>query len=379
MKQKIIFGNGKINEIPGLIDERIVKRIFLVTGKRSFELSGAKKKTEIIKNNFQTFHYETTGEYPKIEEIVKGIRYFNESDIDLVLAVGGGNVIDTAKSINILAAHSDEPEDIISGKKKISFKGKELIAVPTTAGSGSESTHFAVVYSGIHKFSIADEFILPDTAVIDPKLTYSLDSKTTAVTGIDAFSQALESYWAVGSTSESRKYSAEAIELILKFLPKSVNEPDEESRENMCRASNLAGRAINIAKTTAPHALSYAMTSHFGISHGQAVCVTLPEFLEFNYGLSDGNKADRLEIENYFSEMKELTELFGCKDIPEVKIKIREFIKSIGLKTTLSELGIKNSEDLNIILKNVNAERLGNNPRKISAAEMEKILQKILI
>ncbi|MBK9332882.1 MAG: phosphonoacetaldehyde reductase [Ignavibacteria bacterium] len=378
MNQKIIIENGCLSNITDLIDQQIIKRIFLVTGKNSYAASGAERKLGALRRNFEIVHYNDIGEIPEINKIKTGVEIFKDSDCDLVIAAGGGSVIDTAKSINIISAHDFDAEDIVTGRKKISTKGKELIAVPTTAGSGSESTHFAVVYSGIDKYSLADEFILPEIAVIDPELTYSLDSRITAVTGIDAFAQAAESYWSVNSNSESREYSKEALKLILKNLKNCVCEPDENARFNMCMASNLAGRAINITKTTAPHALSYAMTSHFGIPHGQAVCITLPEFLEFNYFLTDENISAGINKEEHRDLMNELSLILGYKNISDAKMFMKGFIDSLGLKIKLSDLGISNAEDVKIITENVNTERLSNNPRKLSKEELERILLDII-
>ncbi|MBK8982189.1 MAG: phosphonoacetaldehyde reductase [Ignavibacteria bacterium] len=378
MNQKIIIENGCLRNITDLIDQQIIKRIFLVTGTNSYAASGAETKLGTFRRNFEVVHYNDIGEIPEINKIKDGVEIFKDSDCDIVIAAGGGSVIDTAKSINIISAHDFEAEDIVTGKKKISIKGKELIAVPTTAGSGSESTHFAVVYSGIEKYSLADEFILPEIALIDPELTYSLDERITAVTGIDAFSQAAESYWSVNSNAESREYSKEALKLILKNLKKCVNEPDENARHNMSKASNLAGRAINITKTTAPHALSYAMTSHFGIPHGQAVCITLPEFLEFNYFLTDENISAGIKTDEHRNLMNELSLILGYKNIFDAKMFMKEFIDSLGLKIKLSDLGIKSADDIKVITENVNTERLSNNPRKLSKEELERILLDIV-
>ena len=127
-------------------------------------------------------------------------------------AVGGGSVIDTAKMIKIFSANKGNPESYIRGEKEIEKSGPPMVAVPTTSGTGSESTHFAVVYIGKTKYSLAHkEHVLPEYAIVDPKFTYCLPKRITAETGIDALGQAIESYWAVGSTDESKGYAREAI------------------------------------------------------------------------------------------------------------------------------------------------------------------------
>ena len=170
---------------------------------------------------------------------------------------------------------------LATNKAEISSPGKKLIAIPTTSGSGSEATHFAVVYVGGEKFSVAHPiYMLPNVVVLNPSLTYSMDSYQTALSGVDAFAQAMESYWSVNSTEESKKYSIEALELIIEHLPLAVNYNDN-SRDIMLHAANLAGKAINIAKTSGAHAISYVLTSKFNIPHGQAVALTLPAWYDF--------------------------------------------------------------------------------------------------
>jgi alcohol dehydrogenase class IV len=184
------------------------KKIFLVTGKHSFELSGAK---EILSEQLKSYSIVNFNDFtanPKIDNIKEGIELFNDNDCDVVIAVGGGSVIDMAKSINILSVQNGDPKNIIQGREKILNKGKNLIAIPTTSGAGSEATHFAVVYIDKEKFSIAHEYILPNTAIVDPTFTFKLNSRVTAISGIDALSQAMESHWSVNSDNESKNIHA---------------------------------------------------------------------------------------------------------------------------------------------------------------------------
>lgn len=378
MKQEEYFGTGSIENLRNILLRQNVKKIFLVTGKNSFTLSGAEKIFEKQSDVFEIIRFSDFTENPKIEDIEKGITEFKKSKCEAVIAVGGGSVIDTAKSINILAGQEGNPEKIIEGNVKITNKGKTFIAVPTTSGAGSEATHFAVVYMDRNKYSIAHENILPDIVIIDPELTYSLTPITTAISGIDALCQSVESYWSIYSNEESKKYSEESIKLILDNLEISVNNPTDESRIRMSRAANLAGKAINITKTTAPHAISYSMTTYFGVPHGQAVSISLGEFLEYNYGVTKKDYTGSGNFGDVISSMENLIKLFGSKDIKEAKVKIRKLMQSIGLKTNLSELNIKSKEDLKLIIDNINLERLQNNPRIVSKAGLEKILNNIL-
>ena len=377
MNTKEYFGTGAIQNISEILKSINSKNIFLVRGKSSYETSGAEKLLEEMLKGYNVNYFSDFTENPKLTDVIKGMDSFIETQSDTVLAVGGGSVIDIAKSVNVLSYQANSPELILKGESEIVRKGKPLIAVPTTSGAGSEATHFAVVYSGDKKYSLAHEYILPDYSVIDPQLTFSLPKEITATSGIDAFSQAMESYWNVNANEESRNYSTEAIQLIFDSLSNAVNEGDEESRINMSRAAHLAGKAINITKTTAPHALSYFMTSHFGVSHGQAVCISLGEFLQFNFEVTEDDVNEGISVSEIKESLFTLAKLSGCIDIEELKRKINELIISAGLKTKLSELNIRGEESIKLISENVNTERLKNNPRKLTKENIVKILSNI--
>ena len=372
------FGTGSINSLTDILNNIKPRNIFLVAGKNSYRTSGAERILgDLLKYNTVTLFNEVSGD-PVISDIIKGMDIFIESDCDTVIAAGGGSVIDTAKSINILSSQDADPRSVITGEKKIVNKGKPLIAIPTTSGAGSEATHFAVVYMEKEKYSLAHDFILPEYAIIDPRFTFQLPSDITATSGIDAFSQAVESFWNINANEESRKYSEEAIKLILENINSAVNEPTEFSRENMSKAAHLAGKAINITKTTAPHAVSYAMTSFYGIPHGQAVCITLSEFLEYNFNVTESDLMPGLNINEVRAIHENLLRILKCRDVNDGKNLINELIKSIGLKTKLSELNISSHADLKIISESVNLERLKNNPRSVSKEDLVRILERIL-
>ena len=377
MIQSEFFGTGCINQLKDILEKIKPRNIFLVTGKNSYRTSGAERILgDLLKEQTVTFFNDVSGD-PSLENIIKGMDIFIESECDAVIAVGGGSVIDTAKSINILSIQDKKPESIIKGEVKIINKGKPFIAIPTTSGAGSEATHFAVVYINKEKYSLAHEYILPEYSIVDPVLTNDLNSDITATSGIDAFSQAVESFWNVNATDESRIYSGEAITLILENLKTAVNNPTEESRVNMSNAAHLAGKAINITKTTAPHAVSYAMTSYFGIPHGQAVCITLAEFLEYNYNVTETDLAEGMKLNVVKKNNEDLIRLFNCVDPVQAKDLITELITSIGLKTRLSELNITTENDMKLIGESVNLERLKNNPRNVTKATLAKILENI--
>lgn len=380
--QQEYMGAGSIGRLRDILALEKPQKIFMVQGKSSYQSSGAQEKIEPLLSPYRTAYFSDFSANPKIEDIRKGMQQFRKEEYDLVLAVGGGSVLDMAKAINILSAQTEEPEKYIRSELPLQKKGKPLIAIPTTSGTGSEATHFLVAYIGKQKYSLAHpKFILPDHVILDPILTVNLPPKTTASTGMDALAQAVESYWSVHSTEESREYAHKAIPLILKNLPTAVNHPSFESRAAMMQAANLAGKAINISFTTACHAISYPLTSYFNVPHGQAVALTLGDLFVYNSHADSNTTDDCIDPrgkEHLHKIMQELTSLFQVHSAEEAKQKIQHLLAEIGLETRLSALGITAPEDIDCIIEHgFNPQRAGNNPRKLTPEALRKILENL--
>tara|TARA_B100000780_G_C21120855_1_gene453998 strand:- start:1179 stop:2297 length:1119 start_codon:yes stop_codon:yes gene_type:complete len=369
---------NKLESLLEIIENIGAKRIFIVCGKSSFALSGAEKILKELLHDYIIEYYSDYTANPKLDDVKKGVKVFNEFNPDLVISVGGGSAIDMAKMINTVSIHSDLiPENLVKGKDKIDRKGKPFIAIPTTAGSGSEATHFAVVYIDKVKYSLADDFLLPDYCILDAQLTMSTPRYIAASSAVDALSQSIESIWSIYSTEESIAFAKEAIRLIIDNVENAVNLGTRESKQSILYASHLAGKAINITKTTACHAISYPMTSYFGISHGNAVAVTIPEFLVWNYYLSELDIIDKRGISFVKNSIMEVVKLFNCDSIEATVKKIIELYQKIGIKTTLKDLGIISEQDIDLIKSNVNIQRMNNNPRRVDGDSLSLILNKI--
>ncbi|MHA1410900.1 MAG: phosphonoacetaldehyde reductase [Candidatus Odinarchaeia archaeon] len=377
MSQKLYFGFGIHNKLENILKEHSPTRIFLVTGKASFISSGAKELIGKIINkyNFIKFHnFETN---PKIEDIKKGIDLFNESKCDFIIGVGGGSVMDMAKAISLLARQKKDIKEIIKNWNSLANRKIPSVMIPTTAGTGSESTHFSTIYIGKKKYSLAHNSLIPDYAILDPTFTERLPAYITAYTGMDALCQAIESFWSVNSSEESRKYSKQAIDLILPNIIKAVNFPDKEARKNMLKGSNLAGKAINIAETTGAHAISYPITSYFNVPHGHAVALTLLYFIEFNYYVNSSNIQDRRGTKFVKDKFKELLDIIKVRTPIEAKEKFLYIMKTIRLEHNLSKLGISNDGIEIIIKKGFNLQRMKNNPRTVNKEDLKRLLRSI--
>jgi alcohol dehydrogenase class IV len=291
-----------------------------------------------------------------------------------MIAIGGGSVIDTAKLISSISPDSSIAKSIIKGETEIQNRNFPLVAIPTTSGSGSECTHFAVAYIDSEKYSVANQSLLPNYIVLDERLTFSMSPYLTAVTGMDAFGQALESFWAVGANKESREYSRAALKIILSIFPDVVHDPTPERRKLMLKASHLAGKAINISKTTGPHAFSYILTMLYGLPHGHAVGLTLAEFFNFNFSDYKHENNIVFDVNNYESIKNDLLKILGCRTIVDAKERIERLLINSGLQNKLTQVGAINISDIEVIKGRINHERLSNNPRSLSQKDIEKII-----
>ncbi|MFX1355711.1 MAG: phosphonoacetaldehyde reductase [Promethearchaeota archaeon] len=373
------IGYNSIQKLKKILKNNNFKKIFLVTGRKSFEQDEIKQIILKLIDGYDYYHFNDFTPNPNILDVKKGLDIIHQENFDVIVAIGGGSVIDMAKSISLLSKNNEPPEKIIKKEVKITNRGIPLIRIPTTAGSGSEATHFAVVYIGKTKYSLADkDFMMPDFVIVDPQFTLTLPKKITADTGMDALSQAIESFWNTYSTKESKNYSKKAIELIISNLVKSVNQPTRKSRYNMAIAANYAGKAINITKTTACHAISYPITSYFNIPHGHAVALTLPSMIVFNSEVNQNDVLDPRGVKFVKSEMNKLISIIGVSEFQEAEEKIINIMKQINLETKLSELGINSSEDIDIIIRNgFTPNRVKNNPRLLTELQLRKILEGI--
>tara|TARA_B100000780_G_scaffold222692_1_gene161790 strand:- start:141 stop:1274 length:1134 start_codon:yes stop_codon:yes gene_type:complete len=370
---KVIFGRKQLASLKKILKDYSSQKIFLVTGNKSYDYINLSFNFESIIKDFDTTRYHGFDVNPKLEEVIKGINIFKEFKPDIVVCIGGGSVIDIAKLINALGSQNNDDYVKIIKENKLKTNGLPLIAIPTTSGTGSESTHFAVVYIDGVKFSLSHASILPTVAIVDPELSFNTSSYLAACTGMDALSQAVESYWSNGATKESLIYASEAISLINKSFVKSIKLKDLDAICDMSKASNLAGQAINISKTTAPHAISYGITATFSIPHGHAVALTLGRFFEINSDSQNKFSRETSNIKDHLLKMNNLFKLFNASSGKECYEKWKLLMKDIGLEISFSALGANDNKAISNIIDNINLERLSNNPMIVSRDDLKSL------
>ncbi|MGI9585242.1 MAG: phosphonoacetaldehyde reductase [Acidimicrobiia bacterium] len=368
---------GEIERLAGVVGRYDPRTVMVFSGGKSYETSGAAAAIEPLIADLRITRVSEIAANPDLAAVESAIEEYREDPPDLVLAVGGGSVIDLAKSTRALAPQPFPPRSLIAGTSPMIASGAPLVAIPTTAGTGAESTHFAVVYVDGVKRSLSHESIRPDAHIIDPVLTYSVPPAVTAHTGLDALSQAIESWWSIRSNDASLRLARNAVAYAISALEDAVLRPGPDSRALMCEASHLAGCAIDITRTTAAHAMSYTLTGTYGVPHGHAVALMLGPVFDYNAAVSDSDCADKRGPEYVTETLGEIAGSLGAPSASDTHELIVNLISSIGLDTTLDGVGAGSSEARHRIAASVDADRLSGNPRTFSPAEVESLISAI--
>ena len=351
--------------------------MLLVTGRASYSASGAERVLSPMLRHLSVTRFEDFVVNPILTDVERGVGVCRDVRPDIVVAVGGGSVIDMAKAINALSAQGRAPATILTQPSLIRQRARPLIAVPTTAGTGSEATHFATIYVGAVKHSLAHQWLRPDYAIVDPRLTYSLSPDLTAVTGLDALAQAIESYWAVGATRHSQALAAAAIRRTWGALAAAVRTPNPRARFDMACGAHLSGRAIDVSKTTAAHAISYPLTQRYGVAHGHAVALTLGALFAHNGRVGARAVNDPRGASYVEATMTKLCRHLGCDTPAAAAGAWYRLLESIDVATDLRSAGV-DSDAVEKILAAVNADRLGNHPVQVTPADLRGILTALM-
>jgi alcohol dehydrogenase class IV len=372
---EIAFGEGAVDRLPELLHRTGIRRVFVVASRGTLG-RGLPTPFERLFCGVDTHVFSDFEPVPKLGDLHKSLREARKYDARAVVAIGGGTAMDIAKATALLASQDDSaPESFLLGQRAITAPRRQLLVlIPTTSGTGSELTQFAVVYIDKQKFSLDHPYAAADHALIDPRLTWSMSPALGAVTGLDALSQAIESYWSVKSTEVSRAYAADAIKLILVNLPLACLDPTPTARERMCLAAMRAGQAINITRTTAAHAVSYPLTALHGIPHGHACALTLPHFLAYNALVGPRDVLDPRGEDHVRASIREILKLLGAAT-PEVgRHRLTDLMRSIGLQTRLSAFGVTEPGIADIVARSFNPERVANNPRRVTKTALREML-----
>ncbi|OQY09040.1 MAG: hypothetical protein B6I29_04295 [Marinitoga sp. 4572_148] len=305
--QRCLFDNKK--------DLILGEKALIVTGKNSARLTGALGEviSALDEYDIPYVHYDEIKENPTYGIVMKGKEIALKEECDFIIAIGGGSPMDAGKAIAVLTANPDlTPDDLYNAETY--DVALPIVAIPTTSGTGSEVTPFAVLTKpNGRKSGFKSELIFPDVSYLDPKYMIKMNKGLTLTTAVDALSHSIEGVLSKKSTTISDMLARESIELIYEYLPKTLNDLENiEYREKLAIASTLAGMVIAQTGTILPHSLGYRITIHKGIRHGQATAIFLPFVME--------------EVDKYEPEKtKMIKKIFGNID------KFFEFLKELGV------------------------------------------------
>ena len=364
---KVIFGKGCLEEITDVVESFMPNTIMLVTGRESMKKLGITDRVINYLKNYQVAIYNKVKQNPSVSTVEDGIRFLNNEKCDLVIGLGGGSAIDTAKAVSVLSENQGSVDEYLSGNRKIVNRGVPVVAIPTTAGTGTEVTQYASIIDERkkHKLSLSHEYIHPSIAIVDPILTVTMPNFVTATTGLDALSQCIEAYWSKNHTPISDIFALNGINLIFKNLVNAFNFPENvEFREKMSLASLFSGITISIAKTTIVHSVSYPLTVHFNVPHGLACALTLPSFIRYNSKVQ--------------SRICNIAQTIGAKTIQDFIRKVEELISSLEVPRKLRDVGIQSGDIELIVKEGFRPDRAENNPRKVTREDLRIILEDLL-
>jgi len=375
---KIIFGPGGLSQV-GTEAKRLGSKVLIVLGKSAMKKSGALDRLThlLIENNLEYVIYENVPSDPTVETIDTGTSLARKENCNLVIALGGGSVLDTGKAISAMVTNEGSVADYqeIEGKgKKFKTKPLPFIAIPTTSGTGSEATKNAVITNTelSLKKSIRDPILIPEVALVDPELTLSLPPHITADCGGDALTQCIESYLGKKSQEITDALALHAIGLIGKSLVKAVKDGKNlEARKDMAMAALLSGLCLSNSGLGAVHALSHPLGVYYKIPHGLSCAVLLPYVMEYNLPVVTKKLAKIAQ--SLGEDISLLSETEAAQRAVE---RIKEILSQAGIKSNLSEWEIK-KEDFSQLIKGAKGGSLNNNPRDTSDEDLIELLYKM--
>ncbi len=363
-----IVKNGALGNLRDAVESLACRRLLLVQGVSSFRQSAFHSQVRNILEQCAVVECPAVKPNPTVNFLAECISLLQRENVDIVVGIGGGSVLDVAKGLAFHLGQTErEAAFCLDGVANGVGKGLPMIAIPTTAGSGSEATPYAsLVTAENKKISLDAASLIPRVSLVDPLLTWSLPAYETAASGFDALCQCVEAFWSRRATPSADQHSLEAIPLICASLRRAVGSPrDSTARYNMALASFKSGLAISETRTTAVHSVSYPLTSLFGIPHGHACALTLSSFIRYNAPSIDQDRASKLWA------------AFGQTSADEAASFVERLMEDVGLERRLARLGVDGAAIHRIVAEGFRPDRVRNNPRSLDPESCLEILESI--
>ncbi len=377
MATTVMFGKGIVAQLPTKVKEFKKDKVLIVTDKgvRQAGLLAPIEKS-LADAGLHVAVFDDVEPDPGLDTIHQGAAFFKEQKSDFLVALGGGSPMDTAKGIRILADHGGHIRDYAGMNKVPARSSIPLVTIPTTSGTGSEVTIFAVLSDWEHnvKITISSPYLAADLALVDPLLTLSAPPRITAATGMDALAHAIETYVSNLAQPPADTLALKAIALIGANLRAAVaNGSKPEPRTEMSLGSLLAGMAFNNAFLGITHSLGAALSGHAHVSHGMAIASLLPYVMEYN-AMADLGKYGDIAL-----ALGEKVEGLSLRDRAFAAAEaVRNLTEDINLPSRLREFGVKEEDLAGMAKSAIGHGMVKMNPRHPNETELFDILKKAL-
>ena len=366
----ILFGCGRSKEIGNEV-AKYGNKVLIVTGKKSTKKSGLldKVKALLTEAKVQYHVFDKVEQNPLSTTVYEGAKVIKETGCNVVLGIGGGSIMDAAKSIAFVSKNSGDFSQYIFGIKQ-GYDALPIVLVPTTAGTGSEGNCFSVITNPEtkDKKSLRTNLIIAKASIVDPELMLTMPKKIIASVGFDALCHNMEAYLSTIGQPLTDMKAYYGIKLLAENLPKVYQNPEDlEAFEKVTLASTLGGMVIGVAGVVAPHGMEHPVSGLYDVVHGKGLAALTPEIVE---------KSWRYDLEKF----KDISKLLGGTDAEDCADGVREFLRKIELEVTLGELGVL-EKDVDWMAQNcmkVSKPSIDNNPKVFSLEEIKEIYYKAI-
>jgi len=373
---EFIFGVSAIEQTGKYVKNFGAEKPFLVTDQGIIDSGWTKRIIDQLKKqDLEPVIFSDISPNPRDYQVMQGADLYTESDCDVIIAIGGGSVMDCAKAIGIVATNGLHVKRF-EGVDNVEIPGPPLICIPTTAGTSADVSQFSIINDTQRriKFAIISTTMVPDVALIDPEITITMPPFLTACTGMDALVHAIEAFVSTASSAMTDIHAQEAIRLLWSNLPKVISQPgDHEIRTNLMQGSLQAGLAFSNASLGAVHSMAHCLGGYLDLPHGECNSLLLDHVINYNYRF----KPER------FDQISTLIglDLKGKPSSERKKLlieEIRNMRKVLGINGSLSQRGLS-FDDIGLLAKNALVDPcMVTNPGKANKKDIEVIYEEAL-
>ena len=374
------FGNGARSELVGEIQKRDFKKVFLVSDKSLVEAGVTAKVEEILKKAKIKYNlYDEIKPNPTIKNVTDGVEACKKSKADVIVAVGGGSSIDTAKGIAIVMTNPDRADiKSLNGLSNTVNRGMPIIALPTTAGTAAEVTINYVITDEDEEIKMVcvDPNDIPIVSIVDSELMASMPKSLAAATGMDALTHAVEGYITAAHNEMSDMFHMKAIRMIFKYLPAAINDKDPEAIEKMGMAQYIAGMGFSNVGLGIVHSMAHQLGAVYDTPHGIANAMLLPTVMRFNGENPETAQRFREILVNIGRpDAKHLND----QDVINTFVwMISELSKAVGITTTIKDYGAKEEDFEMLADKAMKDPCKPGNPREVTKEDFIELFKKAM-